>query len=175
MAQRDGNDNKRRVGHKGWLLGKVVREGVISIEPCKWSVEKLAEYPQPLIWPIVDDFAGARKLIDAVMDRNAEMMRSLIKRFPEYNLGLGDYVDRMEERAKKIASVHRKVIKRIHKMGMDTEIAIVMDPEVRKEASLVITITRGMRLIASKVVACVPFHPQNTRKLESMAENTVIS
>ncbi len=105
--------DKRRMGHKGWMLTSMSVDQCIKVSPITFSKAKLMEmgYPNGFIWPVVDDFDGARMLVDAVMSRNTEQIRALNGRHPLADFGLADWMEEVDNKHDQDCALVVKVVK----------------------------------------------------------------
>ncbi len=86
-----------RVGWKGYLLVRSTSDDVIRIGYNPVTGKALAEKgcPSKFIWPDMDDFDGAKVLVDAVISRDAIGIGRIMRRFPDVDFQLGDWWDQL--------------------------------------------------------------------------------
>ncbi len=139
----------QRKGHRGFLCENMSIQRILKIRKSGYCVKTLEPYPDLMIWPKYEDMDGACKLIDAVIDENVPAMQQYIAQFPEYNLGLDDYI----KKCKSFGNV--RVIKNIksiaynHGISMDIFTEKTTDGRIQLKAA----IKRGNKVLATKTLA----------------------
>jgi hypothetical protein len=111
--QKQGGDN-RRAAHMGWLMVSAVVEQCIKISPVQFSKAKLMElgYPESFLWPVFQDYDGAKMLVEAVMARNVDQIRMLNGRHPLADFGLKKWIGELEAKQEHDRSLVVKVVKK---------------------------------------------------------------
>ncbi len=107
-------------------------------------------YPDKLFWPVYGDMANAKKLIDAVINEDIEAMQALKSMYPEYDLGLNDYLKRV--RGQFVIPPKAQLMKTItYANGIRLDVTLEEGtPETG--AHLVGTIRRGGKTIARHII-----------------------
>ena len=147
-----GTDKKRRHGHRGWIVENVVADDSMRIYPSNFvSGDKLAKYPQQLLWPIIYDPEGAKAFIDAVMNENIHEIEKYIRKFPEYDLGCESYLDALRVTHKVTENIERRRLKTIQRGDVNIDVSAVVD-KTKKEMSIVVEIFRGFKLLGRRTL-----------------------
>ncbi len=98
----------------GWLMVSAVVEQCIKISPVQFSKTKLMEmgYPSSFLWPVFQDYDGAKMLVEAVMARNLDAIRMLNGRHPLADFGLRAWIKELETKEESDRALVVKVVKR---------------------------------------------------------------
>lgn len=94
------NKGGNREGYRGWIIIASAIDNLMIINQSPFAKDKLKEFPKRIVWPIVGDFETARQFIDAVMNRDLKTLTIMIGNHPDYDLGLGEFYDKLKEAAK---------------------------------------------------------------------------
>jgi len=77
----------RRQSHIGWTLMRVNTKRQIRVYPTHFAMGPLMGKPPLMWWPTMDDWDGARAMVEAVMDVNIDTLYEMTLRFPEHTFG----------------------------------------------------------------------------------------
>ena len=157
---RKGEKRKVREGYRGYLVYAMTIEQVMQMVHNGFASSRVKDYPgeskdHPLIWPVMDDWEGAKALVDAVLGKDLPFLRSAIQRFPTYDLGLDKYIERLELEQSGGESIVRQVIREKiyngHRVCTELETS-----KIDGKRSIVIAIYRGHSRLLSKTIAREP-------------------
>ncbi len=147
---------KNRTGHRGYTIQFMAVEHITKIFASGFGAKQLAERgaPKQFYWPEFGDVNGAKNLIDAVLDRNLAKMQEAKSRYPEYDLGLDEYIDQVSSQTVGTVNVSVQVLKTVtyDKSGVVMDIALE-ENRASKVRQLVATFRRGPKTLARKILA----------------------
>lgn len=144
--------NQRRMGHRGFLMENRSIEQCITIHPSTFSKSKLLEFPVEFVWPIYNDWDGAKILIDAVMARDARTLGLLQQKHPEADFGLGEWWEVLKLEFVKKQLIKRKIL-RTRKLDELRDLRLELETHSETGArALVAGIYRGSNRVASKLI-----------------------
>lgn len=103
---------KDRCGYRGWTIGNIHTDGVVKCWHSPFSSAKLATYPQPVYWPRLGDFHGAKALVDAIMDKDIVAIDRLGAQFPEHDFGCGEWGKNLKAEYVRQTGLKRKILKK---------------------------------------------------------------
>lgn len=100
-------------GYRAFALYARKWEGLIRCKVHYHYTEKLRAAGMPLdfFWPVLGDWAGAKRLIDAIHAGDADAIRAMQREHPERSFGLGDYLARLDK-ARGFGPARRTVLRR---------------------------------------------------------------
>ncbi len=140
------------VGHRGWLIRNVPSEDIVRCQPSPYSKNKLAAYPQPLIWPRLGDLKGGMALVEAVMTKDLPALEAMQAQWPEVDLGLGEWYQELRKAYVAASAKSRKVLKqRTLPNGRRLALELVTDTDTGTR-QLVASFYRGRTRIKEKVL-----------------------
>ncbi len=151
---KQGGDN-RRAGHMGWMLNAVVVEQCVNITPVQFSKAALLKkgYPDKFFWPVFQDFDGAKMLVEAVMARDLDAIRSLNARHPLQDFGLKDWIAQVEAQQQVDASLVVAVVKTQALPRGFTLQHVLESNSVTGERRLLRRLMNGKQRVAQEIIA----------------------
>jgi hypothetical protein len=149
-----GTASKLRTGFRGYLIIRSNIEQCLkcSLQPFVQQAGHLSYAPKHLIWPEMDDSEGVQELISAVIDRNLPALKAIQSQYPEYNLGITEYIETLEsEDVKRFPGGKRLLSTRPLPRGLRLDVELATD--ARNITKIRAVIRRGNVEIAAKTLA----------------------
>lgn len=141
------------LGHRGWLVMNVPSEDIVRCRPSPFAKAKLADYPQPLIWPRYGDLNGGKALVEAVMTKDLPALERMQAQFPDMDLGLGEWYQNLRKEFVAASALTRKTLKeRFLPNGRRLVLELVTDTDTGHR-QIAASFYRGRTRLTSKVLS----------------------
>lgn len=158
-----GEASKTREGYRGWILMKSGIDQALKAVLTGFATMKVkGQYPASIYWPDINDWEGMKGFIDAVMAKDIVLMETIQKEFPEYDLGINEFVERLKREGFDKFPGGCKIIRTQplpRNMRIDTEIVTDKDNVMHIRN----VIRRRSEEIAVKILASCPATPQRLK------------
>lgn len=139
-----------KLGYNGWFIVRAATKRMMRLGPAGFAKANIVKSGAPGViwWPVLDDYEGPKKVIDAVMATDLDYLHELTLRFPEHTFGFEgmlthhnrgrEIVERQTLRTTPLPREHR----------LDIEAVKLLDGRVQ----VVAYCRRGMKIIAQEVL-----------------------
>ncbi len=145
--QRGKSPALMKIGYSGWVINRVPSKQAMRIFVAPFSRPHLKDKPQTVYWPVLDDWDGAKRVIDAMMNNELELMNEFKLRFPEHEFG---FEKMLEGHATDEEVVERRVLKSIP-LQRDHVLNIELVKLVNENIQVHAVLRRGPKALGSEV------------------------
>ncbi len=143
-----------RTGFRGWVLYRSEMDQCLRLSPGGFTkkYKHFAECPQRVMWPEMTDIDGACELISAIIDKNVAKLQIIADTYPDYDLGIADFLKTLIESNNARFPGGTRVIKsKSLRRGLRLDMEVSTDKH--NVAHLRSVIRRGNKEIAAKTLA----------------------
>jgi len=138
----------RKEGYLGWVIMRTPTRRSMRIFHSGFAERNLAGKPKVVWWPVLDDWEGAKHVVDLIMDDDRDGLFELTLRYPEHTFGFEPLLkghDRGGEIAERV-TLKSIILKRGHHMDID------LVEKLNGTVELHARIMRGGKAIVTEVV-----------------------
>lgn len=100
-VDKDRHDKRTfsRTGFRGWVLYRSEMEQILKLSPGQFTktYKHFEDCPQRVIWPEMDDIAGAEELITAIIDKNISKLQHIQSQYPDFDIGISGFIKKLSE------------------------------------------------------------------------------
>lgn len=142
------SQSDRKQGHLGWSIMRTPTRRAMRVYPSGFAKKNLAGKPEVMWWPILDDWAGAKSLIDAIMDDDRDALHEFTLKYPEHEFGFESLLKGHDRGGEIIErrTIRSIMLKREHRLDID--LVEKLDESIELHARIM----RGSKEIAKEVI-----------------------